>query len=284
MNQSDFSPSQRIEATYRRSLKTVMKEIVKTIASLDITDPSAILAALREFANSRDLRQHSYAMASRMITGVYAENARTWREAARESMKGRQIYIALQRELQGPLGTRIQSLIDRNAELIKTFPLHISTQVSQYVNAEAMKGRRPAAIAADLVKQFPDVSESRINLIARTETSKAYTELTRARAENLGLEWYVWNTSDDARVRKAHRRLDGVLVSWSDPPSPEELEGINSTLGHYHAGSAPNCRCIAQPLLRLDQVQWPCQIYRNGAIEYTTWAQFKKTEGLQDAA
>ena len=88
MNQSDFSPSQRIEATYRRSLKTVMKEIVKTIASLDITDPSAILAALREFANSRDLRQHSYAMASRMITGVYAENARTWREAARESMKG----------------------------------------------------------------------------------------------------------------------------------------------------------------------------------------------------
>ncbi|OPY84200.1 MAG: Phage Mu protein F like protein [Syntrophorhabdus sp. PtaU1.Bin153] len=275
-----WSPSSRIEANYRLALKAMMDEFVSVLKPLNVTDPLQILAALRDFYNGNFYRQAAYAAASRMITGLYVENARTWREAARQSTKGRTIYLSIQRELQGPLGMRIQALIDRNAELIRSLPDSMAKQVAAFVNEETIKGRRASAIAEDLTGQLPDVSESRINLIARTETSKASTALTRARAEDLGLDWYVWRTSKDARVRGSHRLLDRVLVSWIDPPSPEALAGIKSSLGNYSAGDAPNCRCYPEPLLRLDQVKFPCRVYRSGSIEYMTRAEFARTASL----
>lgn len=280
MKHDAWSPSSRIEANYRLALKAMMDEFVSVLKPLNVTDPLQIIAALRDFYNGNFYRQAAYAAASRMITGLYVENARTWREAARQSMKGRTIYLSIQRELQGPLGMRIQALIDRNAELIRSLPDSMAKQAEAFINGETIKGRRASAIAEDLAGQFPDVSESRINLIARTETSKASTALTRVRAESLGLDWYVWRTSKDARVRSSHRMLDRALVSWNDPPSPEALAGIKSTLGHYSAGDAPNCRCYPEPLLRLDQVKFPCKVYRSGSIAYMTRADFARIAGI----
>jgi SPP1 gp7 family putative phage head morphogenesis protein len=283
-----WSPSSRTEANYRLALKAMMDEFVSVLKPLNITDPLQILAALRDFYNGNFYRQGAYAAASRMITGLYSENARTWREAARQSMKGRMIYLSIQRELHGPLGMRVQALIDRNAELIRSMPDTMAKQAAAFINKETMKGRRASAITEDLIDRFPEVSESRINLIARTETSKASTALTRARAEGLGLDWYVWRTSKDARVRSSHRIMDRVLVSWNDPPSPEALAGIKSTLGHHQAGDAPNCRCYPEPLLRLDQVKFPCKVYRSGSVAYMTRAEFARiaslTGGMDKAA
>ena len=42
--------------------------------------------------------------AQRMIVGLLSENARTWRAAARESMRGEEIYRALSEEMAGPVG------------------------------------------------------------------------------------------------------------------------------------------------------------------------------------
>jgi AraC-like DNA-binding protein len=68
--------------------------------------------------------------------------------------------------------------------------------------------------------------------------------------------------------------MSGVLVNWNDPPAPETLfprytktgRPYRNTLGSYHAGQAPNCRCYPETIVDLDLVTWPARVYRNGKI------------------
>jgi hypothetical protein len=68
--------------------------------------------------------------------------------------------------------------------------------------------------------------------------------------------------------------MQGVLIRWSDPPAPEQLKGIKSTLGHYHAGDAPNDRCYAAPLIDVDRINWPHKVYVNSQIIMMTRSRF----------
>jgi SPP1 gp7 family putative phage head morphogenesis protein len=256
----------------------------RVLDSLVITDPYEIIEALTSYVTRtpafRDLARSA---ASRMVTGLMHDGARSWREAARSGMRGRDIYAALRNELKGPVGIRVQQLVDENAELISTFPDAMASRVNTFIERESQKGRRAEAIARDLQEQFPDVSRSRINLIARTETSKASTALTRSRAESLGLDWYVWRTSKDARVRDSHEIMDRVLVNWNDPPSPEALNDEKSH-GNYHAGNIFNCRCYPAPVIDLGRVKWPSKVYTGGQIQQMTRARFERMSGHSRAA
>lgn len=100
-------------------------------------------------------------------------------------------------------------------------------------------------------------------------------ELTRIRCEKMGIKAYVWRSCQDQRVRPSHANMDGVIVFWSDPPSPEALIGELS-IGRYHSGECDGCRCYAEPIINLDLfIKWPCRIYFNGKIDLMTKEQFQ---------
>lgn len=284
MRSDDWSPRDRIERDYRISIRNIIREVLGRMDdAIDLTNPYEVMTAMSNIFSTEPYRDYALAAARRMITALYVGSRRTWREAAREAMKGREIYDMLQRELQGPVGDRVRDLVEQNARLITSFPLDIAKRANAFVREEAEKGRRASAIADDLMRQFPDMAESRIQLIARTETSKASTALTRARSEELGTIAYIWRSSKDARVRSSHRRMDGVIVLWNDPPSPEELDHVKS-YGRYHAGDTFNCRCFPVPLLRLDKIQWSARVHVNGEITRMTRADFESFAGGAYAA
>lgn len=209
-----------------------------------------------------------------MVTHLWHGTARSWREAARESSKGRVIYAALQAELQGPLGGLVMEQIRRNAAYIQSVPAAIARQMTEHVLAQSMAGLRASTIAQELRDLYPHLTQVKANLIARTEVAKTHTALVQGRAQQLGIQWYVWRTAEDQRVRKSHRLLDGVLVAWDDPPSPEALAHERS-YGAYHAGETFNCRCIAQPVVDLDLIPWPARVYHAGVIQRMTRRQFE---------
>jgi uncharacterized protein with gpF-like domain len=113
-------------------------------------------------------------------------------------------------------------------------------------------------------------------MLARTEVSSTATSISEARAQHLSLPAYEWLSSEDRRVRPAHKIMDHVIVFWSDPPAPEALDGIPSRLGHYHAGRAPNCRCDPNVIVDLDQISFPARVYHDGRIERMSRARFSK--------
>ncbi len=280
----NWKPKNIIEEHYQKALQSLLNGFNRLLPSLNILTPHDLLIALVKYCESEAVKTYATAATSRMVTSLLIESAKSWRAAALKSSQGRMIYQSLLKEFQGPVGVRANALIKENAELITTFSSRISKEVSNFANQEYLKGKRSEAVAQSLIKQFPNVSRTRIALIARTETSKASTALTQARAENLGLKWYIWRTSKDARVRSSHRLMDKVIVAWDDPPSPEKLARIKSTLGYYNGGDCPNCRCFCEPLIVLDKVAWPAKVYYSGKIQFMTRVKFELIGRMRIAA
>ena len=285
MNQPLWMPKRRIEVAFHRALLDMAKGIVSRVG--ESGDPKIIVATLEHIAKTPEFIRISEAIALKMVTGLFDDTGRTWREAARNSGKGREIYQALQKELLGERGARIRELVQENADLISTLPKNIADDVAAYVDREAMKGRRASDIADEIRRMFPDKTRARAELIARTQVSMTQTNLVQARAEDLGLDWYVWRAcggnNGDGRTRSSHRHMSGVLIRWSDPPAPENLFPLrradgtpyNNTIGHYHAGCCPNCRCYPEPVVDLDLLKFPIRVYQNGHVERMSRKQFE---------
>ena len=152
----------------------------------------------------------------------------------------------------------------------------IPSEVILHIHSESEKGRRAKAIAEDIKPSFPAMDATQLTRTVGTIISKGQTVSTMMTAQgDLGLDWYVWRTSRDARTRPSHRLMDRVLVSWSDPPSPELLNKEES-VGCYHAGDGDGCRCYPEDLLDLSQVKWPSRVFYKGKIVKMTKPQFKK--------
>lgn len=229
--------------------------------------------ALFEFLKAPS-EEFAESIAQSMVTAVRVRNAQGWRAAANESTQSRLIHRLLRQELSGPVGREVERLVRANASLIRTLPTDIAAKTNAFVAAQQRRGLRSETIAKQLQERLPEMRAASVRLIARTETAKAETAVTQARAESIGIGWYEWHTSEDGRVRLSHRKMDGVLCKFSDPPAPEALIGDKSSLGHYAPGSCPNCRCLALPLVSLDEVSWPHRVYANGAITRMTRPQF----------
>ena len=222
-----------------------------------------------------------------MVTSLNVERARTWREAAAQGTEGRRIYEALRHEMRGRVGVVMRERVRENAELVSSLPLKLAEQATHNIAVWQQRGVRSEAIAQHLRKQFPHLVRSRVALIARTETSKASTALTRVRSEEIGIDWYVWQNSHDERVRPSHRLMGGVLCRYSDPPDPEALAGEKYRYGHYDAGDIFNCRCYPAPFLRWSQVEWPHRVYYANRIQWMTLAAFRRiatTQQLENIA
>ncbi len=112
----------------------------------------------------------------------------------------------------------------------------------------------------------------------RGVTTSAQSARTRARSTALGVGWYVWRTSEDERVRPSHKNMQGVLVNWKEPPSPEALVGME-TCGKYHAGEIDGCRCYPEPVVEFDYLRFPVKVYHKGKIRTMTREEFKKMAG-----
>jgi Phage Mu protein F like protein len=267
----DWAPKRRAEYDYASSLTQLWFKLIKESYALG----TQIIGSAEFFT------RYAQQAATRMITGLYFGQARSWREAAAESGRSRLMYSALQKELKGPVGQRVRSLIRENAQLITTLPKSVAAQVAAMAAAHGAAGGR----AKELLGEGPlaRLVRSSAMRLARTEISKSNTALIEARSENLGIPLYEWSTVDDERVRRSHRKMENVLVFWDDPPSPEALVGEKS-VGHYPPGGVWNCRCTPLPVVRLEHLKWPHRVYRANRIQYMTLSQVRQITHYKEIA
>ncbi len=59
--------------------------------------------------------------------------------------------------------------------------------------------------------------------------------LKKETADNHSTQKYIWRTQRDGKVRDSHRKNEGKVFSWDDPPATG------------HPGEDYGCRCIAEP-------------------------------------
>lgn len=265
----------KVEAEYRKALE-VLCDIFDHIAKSSGADQEKYRRKMLNFQNSKAFDNYVESIVRRMVTPISVANMRTWRLASKKSTKGLLIYKLLKDEVDVNGNYIFEDQIRENVGLIKTLPSDVADKVVRDIVDEAIKGKRARTIETIIREQTDKHSRASARLIARTEVSKTTTAITKARSEDLDLKWYVWRTAlDGDRVRKSHRNMEGVLVAWSNPPSPEKLVG-EKDVGNYHAGNIWNCRCYPEPLLDIDDVKWPHKVYYQERIQSMTKTQFEQ--------
>jgi SPP1 gp7 family putative phage head morphogenesis protein len=146
-----------------------------------------------------------------------------------------------------PTGQVMQSIVAEQVKYIKSLPLEAADRIYDIQNKaiEAVASGRRADSFAKEIAASGDVAISRAKLIARTETGRAVTALTQARALASGSAGYIWRTADDGDVRHSHQEMEGKFVNWTDPPTLDGMTG--------HAGALPNCRCWCEVIFPQNQ-------------------------------
>lgn len=224
------------EAELARSLRSVANEIGRIVATFvngaDVDYPP-MQAALERY--SELLRPWAEKKAAITIAQVDKQDRRQWEEHTDELSRG--LREIVQRT---PLGRQYRELLDTQVGLITSLPIEAGRRAQKLAAENVITGQRSAEIADELARTT-EVTKSRATLIARTETARAQSVLNQARAQNIGSKGYIWRTARDRDVRDSHRKMEGQYVNWNDPPTLDGLTG--------HAGTLPNCRCYAEPVI-----------------------------------
>lgn len=273
MKYDQWKMTRRIEEDFLKSLN-FLSTLFEKIAIISGNDVNLFQSKMQIFQNSVPYDNYINDIVKRMVTPLAARNYETWRKAARVSTRSHFLYTVLMEELKQGIKKDIDSQVISNAALIKTLPSDTAQKVVRDIEEYALSGLRAEEIEKLIQDKTRQHSRASARLIARTEVSKTTSALTKARSEELGLRWYVWRTMEDGdRVRKSHRIMNDVLVSWNNPPSPELLVK-EKDVGRYHAGNIWNCRCYSEPLIDIDDVTWPHKVYINGSIQKMSKARF----------
>lgn len=194
---------------------------------------SKILTPWAERQAAKMLYQVSKKSRKAYTTKAYNQNANLINQALKTQVA------------EADVGITAAALMREQVALIKSIPLEAGLRAQKLAREAIFNGSRASEIATELQKT-EKVTESRAELIARTETARANSALIQARSSALGARRYIWRNSGDGAVRESHdkyhgQKMDGQIFSWDKPPKLDD-----GTVGH--PGTFPNCRCYPEPL------------------------------------
>ena len=287
----NYTLTKRIEQQYGRDLYNVSSEVDRMVNSfirridtskerIEIEDVSDLIEKLQEY--SEKIQDWASRTANRMIYSLESQDLKQWEQHSKK------MSVLMKQQLkQADIKRIMNQYMNDNVRLITSLPLNAAQRVHDLVTQNLVTGKRASSVAKEIMKTG-QVTQSRANLIARTETSRAVTGLVMARAESIGLDWFCWKStggfSGDGRTRKAHRKMEGVVMKWDTPPNPELLfpEPKVKAYGNYLPGATFNCRCWCLPLIRASSdISWPARVYTSGKIQKMTLKQFLDFSGQE---
>jgi SPP1 gp7 family putative phage head morphogenesis protein len=137
------------------------------------------------------------------------------------------------------LEREIEGFIAENVNLVKDIGDQAANRLQTIVTDGTKRGLSNKALAKQITEQL-GYSDSRAKLIANDQVGKFNSNLTETRHKKAGVTEYIWSTTKDNRVRKAHAAREGKTFSYADPPS----DG--------NPGEPIRCRCTASPVFTDD--------------------------------
>ena len=233
----------RIERNYAAQLKQVARMVGSIVDNgydpLMSSSVGRVESALKLYSDA--LKDWAKGVASKMLLEVAGADEKAWRERA--AMISRAMGIELK---SAPTGQLYHQLMEAQVDLITSLPLEAGQRVHKLASQAMLESSRADQLAKEIYRTG-EVTESRAMLIARTETSRAASTFTEARAKYAGSTHYIWRTSGDSDVRHDHKELEGKVIAWDSPPIADQRSGTRA-----HAGALWNCRCWSEVILPED--------------------------------
>jgi SPP1 gp7 family putative phage head morphogenesis protein len=208
-----------------RLLTTRLTEAEKLLLSADPALWEQLLAALEERVAVDTQTLHS------TLKQAFSHIERSTREGLQKQIKhlsGQSLWLGIHPS------ALLDSFVDEHQRLIKSIGRDHLDKVGMAIKRGIREGRLQKDLARD-IRHVTDTSKKRAQLIARNAPLQFSGALTKHHQTNAGIKKYRWQTSDDERVRSAHREKNNKVYEWSDAGP--------------HPRSEVNCRCDAIPVL-----------------------------------
>lgn len=254
-------PSRRIALDVRWAIHGTMRGLLDDIENLipwldGMATPSQAAQVMREM---QDRWRMTYGPdAERLAAKWVGEVSRDAKERLEKNI-ARSLGIDMTAIFDDKTVFDAAALMSMEAQsLIVTIPEEYLFGVSQAVLANYQGLPQPEGRSlTEQIRHLGGVSERQANLIARDQTSKINMAINQARQQEVGIEEYIWRTARDRRVvgtpggaypegnsvHGNHYKREGQVYRWDKPPS----DG--------HPGYAINCRCIAEPIIDVDNLR-----------------------------
>lgn len=143
----------------------------------------------------------------------------------------------------------LEKWVSDNVDLISTVPSQSLGKMKQIVYKQYMDGATTTDIVKEIQRQY-GMTKKHARLIARDQTAKLNSAITKHQQQDAGVGKYKWSDSRDERVRKSHHRLNGHIFSWDNPPETDRGR-------RCHPGEDYQCRCCAIPVFDIDDLDLP---------------------------
>lgn len=269
----------RIEMDARRTLKNltepVQLELENIIENMRDKSPKQVADELEVVRKNYDFKLSliSEDLATKWVQGVNLYNRTEMMKILRQAL-GINIGAIVDEAMKNDL----EALIMENASYIRSIPDYlvgnVAKRVMQHFKGEPMPENR--TLRQQIREEFK-VSDGRAKVLARDQTAKMNTSLTKVRQEKLGIEWYVWKTVEDERVvgrpggkypkgTKLHRNhwiMQDKICKWEDPTVYSDDEGRTwkkrtEKMPQNAPGQDIMCRCRAAPYINIEKlkVKW----------------------------
>jgi SPP1 gp7 family putative phage head morphogenesis protein len=168
------------------------------------------------------------------------------------------------------ISPQIEMAVTENVALIKSIPEQYFAKLEKHVLDAMVSGQRHDSFT-EIVERVGKITENRAKVIARDQISKLNGSFNRIRQSTLGIDEYIWSTSQDERVRPTHQENEGKKFRWDSPP---EETG--------HPGEDVMCRCVAIPVFDLDSMEEQVANSANNEVLYnhegTNWTSTLATQ------
>ena len=280
-----LKPYERIIINQRNKIRTLTNELIKKCQKY-ITTPYKIPNLLKQIAQTEQFDKFTQALGARFVNEVNTWNRMAFAKYLETGYAKNTSLIYKLLIADNELKSFLQKQAEEKAKLFKSIPVELANTLIPKIDKLTVQGATPRTVASELAKDIPSLLEYQVKTIARTETSKISVAITGFKSKKNNIPCYQWKTSGgrqgDGRTRSSHCKMSDVIIFWEDPPAPEDLFPIigengqryKNTLGHYHAGCSPNCRCLASPVIFIDDLKFPVRVYIQGMIKTMTKKDF----------
>lgn len=139
---------------------------------------------------------------------------------------------------------QLTEALTTNTELgIRGWAAERIPQLRRRVEENVFKGMRTDKLARIIEAEF-GVGKRKAEFLADQETGLLMAKYRQGRYQDVGVQEYIWQTSNDIRVRPDHAALNGRRFNFNAPPITDKATGRRNNPGEDY-----RCRCVPKPIL-----------------------------------
>lgn len=158
-------------------------------------------------------------------------------------------------------GEAKESWAKRNLSLIKSASETEINRINTLAAKAVSNGWSVKQLTSEIKHSAPALTDKKARLIARDQMGSLEAQIAQSQAKELGLDLYVWSTSDDERVRgnpngkypnavPSHFVMEGLTCKWSDPTvcsfdGGKTWQKRTSIMPIAAPGEPIQCRCLS---------------------------------------